>query len=257
MTEPTRPSFGAAMRNRTVQIMLGTSFLIAAASASALAMQSGTAAIGDMDRSQIEQIVRDYILNHPEILPEAMERLKAKESGEKVAAIRSDLEKPYHGAWEGAADGDVVIVEFFDYACGYCRSSMPDIAAVLRADKRVKIVYRELPILSPLSMEAARVSMLAARRGKYSVFHASLFNAGRVSRDSIFVAALVAGIDRKTAETVMADKSMDGEIDANIEMAQHLGASGTPTFVVGNEVLNGAVGDTALLQAVARARAAR
>jgi len=100
-------------------------------------------------------------------------------------------------------------------------------------DKKLKVVYRELPILSALSTEAARVSLLAARKGNYMAYHKALYGAGRVSRDTILAAAQAAGIDRKSAEAALASKSEDGEIDANLTLAQKLQASGTPTFVIG------------------------
>lgn len=236
--------------------MLGTAILVASASAAALAGQAITTdKIGTVDRKQIEQIVHDYILDHPEILPEAMERLKARHMSDTIAIYRKEIETPYAGAWEGAADADVVLVEFFDYACGYCRASLADIARLVSEDKKLKIVYREMPILSPLSGDAARVSMLAARKGSYMAYHKALYAAGRISRDTILAAAQSAGIDRKSAEAAIASKAEDGEIENNLTLAQKLQASGTPTFVVGGQVLAGAVGYDALKAAIAKARA--
>lgn len=206
------------------------------------------------DRARIEQIVHDYILAHPEILPQAMERLKDKRTADVVNARRKEIETPYAGAWEGAKDGDVVLVEFFDYNCGYCRASLPDIAKVAAGDPKLKIVYRELPILSEESNLAARVSLLAAEQGKYIPFHKALYAGGHVTKDSILAAATLAGLDRKAAEAAMASNRYDPEIENNLKLAQDLGASGTPTFVVGNKILNGAVGYDALRQAIAAAR---
>ena len=237
--------------------MLGTAIALAAAALTALGTQAASSVpeAGVMTRQQIEQIVHEYILTHPEILPEAMERLNANRTGEVIAQHRKLIETPYGSAWEGAADGDVVLVEFFDYACGYCRAALPDIARLVGDDKKLKVVYRELPILSPLSAEAAKVSLLVARKGNYMAYHKALFGAGRVSRDTIFAAAQAAGIDRKAAEAAIVDKSTDSEIETNIALAQKLQASGTPTFVIGNKMFAGAVGHDALRDAVAEARA--
>lgn len=226
-----------------------------AAATTAFMMQAGAPAkLGDMDRQQVEQIVHDYILAHPEILPEAMERLNARRTSDVVKQNRAAIETPFAGAWEGAAKGDVVVVEFFDYACGYCRASLPDIAKLLANDAKVKMVYRELPILSPLSGDAAKVSLLAAQKGQYMSYHRTLYGAGRISRDTIFAAAASVGIDRNAAEAAMVNPAYERETESNLKLAQALQASGTPTFVVGDQVLNGAVGYDALREAVAKAR---
>lgn len=256
-SHPAPPGLRAALSNRKIQMLLG--FLTAAAVASttaavAVGASSGAQAVDPAERARIEQIVHDYILAHPEILPEAMERLKDKRMAEAVNTHRKELETPYAGAWEGAKDGDVTVVEFFDYNCGYCRASLADITKLVASDSRVKIVYRELPILSEESTLAARVSLLAAEQGKYAAFHKALFAGGRASKDSILAAATKAGIDRKAAETAITSNRYDPEIEANLKLAQELGASGTPTFVVGGKVLGGAVGYEALKEAVAAAR---
>lgn len=250
------PSFKSALGNRKVQILIGTLVAAASAGAAALAVQGSAAAdrATVSNRAEIEQIVRDYILEHPEILPQAMERLQAKRVSSAIDGKRQEIETPYAGAWEGAADGDAVLVEFFDYSCGYCRASLSDISKLLAEDRKLKVVYRELPILSEESGKAARVSLLAAEQGKYRPYHSALYAAGRVTHDSIIDAAVSAGIDRKEAEKAIADTRYDGEIQKNIRLAQSLGASGTPTFVIGGQMLEGAVGYDALKAAVADAR---
>ena len=232
-------------------MIIGTLVAATAGTVAAFALQSSSAVTS---RAQIEQIVHDYIMEHPEILPEAMERLQAKRMGDTIEAKRSELETPYAGAWEGAEKGDVVLVEFFDYACGYCRASLPDIAKLVSGDKGLKVVYRELPVLSKESGVAAHVSLLAAERGKYMPFHKALYAAGQVTQDSIFKAAASVGIDRKAAEAAMANKRYSAELENNIKLAQALGATGTPTFVIGDKMLAGAVGYDKLKDAIAEAR---
>ncbi len=232
---------------------LGAFAFIAAAAGTALAVQA-PASVGANDKAAIEKIVHDYILEHPEIIPQAVEKLQAKRMSGNIEASRSALETPYAGAWEGAANADVTVVEFFDYACGYCRASLPDLAKLVGADAKVKVVYRELPILSEESSDAAKVSLLAAERGQYMAYHKALYGAGRVTRDSILSAATKAGIGKADAEAAIASKKYDAEIQSNIALAQKLQASGTPTFVIGGQVLNGAVGYDALKDGVAAAR---
>lgn len=237
-------------------MMLGGTAFLAAAALGALAVQAAAPAarVGATDRAAIEAIVHDYILEHPEIIPEAVERLQAKRAGARVGESRAAIETPYAGAWEGAEKADVVVTEFFDYACGYCRASLPDIAKLVAGDRQVKIVYRELPILSQESSDAAKVSLLAAEKGQYLSYHRALYGAGRVTRETIAAAAAAAGIDRKSAEAAIASPRYDTEIAKNLGLAKTLQASGTPTFVVGDRVLNGAVGYDALKEAVAAAR---
>ena len=229
-------------------------FIAATAAGAALGMQ-GTGSVSVGDKAAIEKIVRDYILEHPEIIPEAVERLQAKRVADRIGVSRKAIETPYAGAWEGAADGDVTLVEFFDYACGYCRASLPDLTKLVGEDKKLKIVYRELPILSDESADAAKVSLLAAEKGQYMPYHRALYAAGRVMRDSIIAAAAKVGISKAEAEAAMASAKYDAEIQSNIALAQKLQASGTPTFVIGDQVLNGAVGYDALKKAVDGARA--
>lgn len=252
MTDSARPGFRAALSNRMIQMTLGAlAFMAATATGAALGMQS-TGGVGD--RAAIERIVHDYILAHPEIIPEAVERLQAKRVSDSIGASRSAIETPYAGAWEGAAKGDVTLVEFFDYACGYCRASLPDLAKLVGEDKGLKIVYRELPILSDESTEAAKVSLLAAERGQYMAYHRALYASGRVTHDTVLAAAAKVGITKQAAEAAIASNKYDAEIQSNIALAQKLHASGTPTFVIGNQVLNGAVGYDALKKAVDAAR---
>jgi protein-disulfide isomerase len=253
MTDQTRPSFRAALSNRTIQMTLGAFAIIAAAASTALAVQA-PASVNTADKAAIEKIVHDYILDHPEIIPQAVEKLQAKRMSSTVESSRSALETPYAGAWEGAANGDVTVVEFFDYACGYCRASLTDLAKLVASDAKVKVVYRELPILSDQSGEAAKVSLLAAERGQYMVYHKALYGAGKVTRDTIVAAAAKAGITKSEAESAIASTKYDAEIQSNIALAQKLQASGTPTFVIGGQVLNGAVGYDALKDGVASAR---
>lgn len=252
----TPASFGAAIKNGKIQMMLGGTSFVAAAAVAAFFLQSAApaAAVDTKDRAAIEAIVRDYILEHPEILPQAMEKLASKRMGAVIDQNRSVIETPYAGAWEGAAKGDVVLVEFFDYACGYCRATLPEIAKLVAQDSNLKVVYRELPILSEQSADAAKVSLLAAEKGQYMPFHRALYGAGKVTRDSIFGAAAQVGIDRKAAEAAMVSTKYNAEVESNIRLAQTLQASGTPTFVIGNQVLNGAVGFDTLKAAVATAR---
>jgi protein-disulfide isomerase len=193
--------------------------------------------------------VRAYLLEHPEILPEAMERLRARENATAVRRHRTALETPFHGGWAGAADGDVVLVEFFDYACGYCRASNADVERLLREDPRLKVVWREYPVLGPDSEQAAIASLAAARAGRFRQFHDRLYAGGRPTEASIAAARSAVGLPPASLT-----EEYRREIERNYELARAIGATGTPTWVVGDQILQGAVGYEALKAAVEAAR---
>lgn len=220
-------------------------------------MSSGPAAgMAKQDRVAIEQVVREYILAHPEILPEAMENLQRKEKARQLADIGDALEKPFPGAVLGNPDGKVVLVAFTDYGCTYCRQSVADVQALVRDNSDLKVVIRELPILSPQSADAARWGLAAARQGRYDAFHHAMFAAGRPDQATIAAAAKVAGLDLDRARKDLADRAIDAEIGRNLDMARQLGFSGTPSWAIGEELLSGAVGRETLQKAIETAREA-
>jgi protein-disulfide isomerase len=238
------------MNQGAKHVMIG--LIAAAAGAAATVAAMGTSApVATSDRAAIEKIVREYILSHPEILPEAMDNLRARETAKTVKANRAAIETPFAGAWEGAIDADVTVVQFFDYNCTYCRAAMPDIEKLLSADKKLRVVYREFPVLGPDSENAARVSLAAAKAGKYAAFHRAVYAAGRPEPRAVERIAKGLGIDLAFAS----DPAAQLEIDANLSLGRPLGMSGTPSWVIGDRVLSGNVGYDALKEAVAAARA--
>jgi len=206
------------------------------------------------DRAAIEAVVRDYILEHPEIIPQAIERLKAKEMASKIATHRSELETPYKGAWEGAASPKVTLVAFMDYACGYCRASLPDLQKLVKDNPDLRIVYHELPVIAQGSVGAAKVSLLAAEAGRFLPFHQAMYAAGNVEPDSVLKAAGKAGLDTAKAKVALKDAGTDATLMQNVRLAQALGAEGTPLFVVGDQIFNGQVGYATLNTAIEKAR---
>ena len=230
---------------------IGVAVVAAAAGAAASLAATTSPAVGTTDRRAIEAIVRAYILEHPEILPEAMERLQGRETAKAVAANRALIETPYEGAWEGAAKPDVTLVEFYDYACGYCRTSVPDVERLLREDPKLRVVYREMPVLGPDSEAAAHLSLAVAKTGRYSQFQRALFAAGRPDRATLDRLARQFGVDPATAPS----EATKTEIATNLELQNALRLTGTPSWVIGDRVLSGAVGFDALKAAIAAQRA--
>ena len=202
------------------------------------------------DKAAIEEVVRNYILEHPEILPQAMERLQARENGKQLASAGNALTTPFPGAVLGNPDGSVTLVEFTDYACGYCRASVPEVEALIAANPELKVVIRELPILSPASADAARWSLAAAEQGKFAAFHQAMFAAGRPAKDTIAAAATRAGLDLDRARTVLAEPRIEAELKQNLDFARQLRIDGTPSWVIGEQLMAGAVGQKVLQDAI-------
>jgi protein-disulfide isomerase len=197
--------------------------------------------------------VRDYLLAHPQVLREAAEALRVADNAEALAPIRAEVERPFTGAVLGNPAGRHVLVEFTDYACTYCRRSIADVQGLIHRDPQLKVVIRELPILSPDSASAARMALAAARQGRYAQFHTALFAADGPSAANVMAAARSAGLDLARATRDAADPTIEAEIEANLAYARKLGFTGTPGWVAGKDVLTGAVGAEALAAALAKA----
>ena len=197
-----------------------------------------------------DRMVRDALIANPEMLVEAGNALRDRQYAQTLDPIRASLERPFHSSWKGAGTPEVTLTYFYDYACGYCRQSNPDIERLLKEDKGLRVVYRELPILGPDSVAAARVSLAASKAGKFAAYHDALYAAGRPSPESIALAARAAGVPAQPTD----DPAQEAELKANMTLASQLGATGTPLFVVGDRVINAAVGYDALKEAVKAAR---
>jgi protein-disulfide isomerase len=212
------------------------------------------AGMSDAQRKATEAVVRAYILEHPEILTEAAQILQQRETSNRLSAAGRKLTTPFSGAETGNSSGDVTLVEFTDYSCGFCRASVADVQKLVRADNGIRVVYREVPILSPASKEAAKWALAAAKQGKHKAFHDAMFAGEKPSDTSIRAAAQKAGLDIARAERDANSNDVAAEIESNLAMMQQIGFSGTPTFIVGDQILEGALGHDALKDAVAKAR---
>lgn len=197
-----------------------------------------------------EKIVRTALTEHPELLVEGGEALRSRQVAETLAPIRASLERPYFSSWKGASQPKVTMTYFYDYACGYCRQSNPDLERLLKENSDLRIVYRELPILSQESVDAARVALAASKAGQFARFHDALYAAGRLSPETIAKAASAANV----SPNPVIDPVQETELKTNMQIASQLGATGTPLFVIGNQVHNAAIGYDALKKAVDAAR---
>lgn len=194
--------------------------------------------------------VRKALIADPQMLVDASDALRESQYAPVVAANRIALETPFASSWKGAVKPDVTMVEFYDYACGYCRKMLPDVERLLGEDKGLRVVFRELPILGPNSVAASRVALAASKAGKFGSFHDALYAAGAPTPASIATVAGkfgVSGVPETSPE-------YEAEIKRNFQLAGQLGANGTPLFVIGDRVINAAVGYEALKTAIADAR---
>ncbi|WP_254054370.1 DsbA family protein [Sphingorhabdus sp. EL138] len=251
-------------------IMAGGGLAIAAAAAVWFMQTGGTSAsdetaqaalaagIDGKQQAAIEAIVRDYILKNPEIIPEAVEILQTRQKTAAIDEIRSGIEAPFAGAaFAGNPNGDVIIVEYSDFACPYCKQTTADIDRLLKEDKNIKVVFRELPILSEASNDAALMALAAAKQGKYYAFHKTMFATGRPTPSTIESAAKEVGLDMAAARKFIATPEAQRELQNNIEVARKLQFTGTPAFVVGNQTEVGAVGYDGIKDMIAKARGSK
>ena len=196
----------------------------------------------------------DYLLANPEILPQAIDVLQRRDQARRIGPLRAEIERPYPGAVLGNPAGKVTLVEFSDYACTYCRASVAEVNALIAANPDLRVVVREYPILHPESVDAARMALAAAQQDRYAAFHDAMYRLGPPSAQTIAAAAQAAGVDLAQARQAIAAGAFDSQLQANMGMAQVIGVNGTPGWVVGQRLLSGALGRTAIGQAIAEAR---
>jgi protein-disulfide isomerase len=240
--------------------------LVIAALALAVPLTAGTAsaqsAFTPQQRAEVVQILRDALARDPSILREALDRLQADDARRQDAATRAAI-ADHRQALSDPADpvagnpkGDVTIVEFFDSRCPYCRHLEPTMARFLDDDRRVKLVYKDLPILGPASVLGSRALLAAQRQGGYEKLRGAVMaSPPDVTIDAIQQLAIAAGLDWPRMQRDMADPAIQARLDANTKLARDLGIQGTPALVIGNTLIPGAVEVADLQKAVADARA--
>ena len=231
------------------------------------APQAATAQnFSDIQRGDIEVIVRNYLLKHPEVLEEAMAELSKRQSAaeaEKHAAGVSKNEdaifKSPRGVTVGAKDADVTMVEFFDYNCGYCKRAMTDMMELMKSDPKLKVILKEFPVLGPGSVEAAQVGVAVRMQDpsgkKYLDFHQKLLNGkGQADKARSMAAAKEAGLDMAKLEKDLASPEVRATLEENFKLAEAMGMNGTPSYVIGKQVVIGAVGVENLKEKIGIAR---
>ncbi|MGV6876127.1 DsbA family protein [Pseudochelatococcus sp. B33] len=236
--------------------------LLAAAGVLALAAPAAAAELSAEQRSQIESVVRDYLVNNPEVLKEAIASLEQHQEAQQRAAVAETVREvtsgPIDGIVLGNPEGDVTLVEFFDYNCGYCKRAIGDIEALVEADPRIRFVIVDFPILRQESVDAALVSIAVGKQlqgEQYFRFHADLLRqSGVVGKEQALAAAKASGADMARLEKDITSDAVRQVLARTLQAGEKLGLSGTPSFVLGDGVLPGAVGLDTLKTVVASVR---
>lgn len=217
-------------------------------------------------RSEIEKIVKDYLLSHPEILEdvsaELSKRQAAAEAEKHQAAVKKNADTIFNsprGVVLGNQKGDVNFVEFFDYNCGYCKKAMSDMLDLMKSDSKLRVVLKEFPVLGPGSVDAARVAVAVRMQDsggkKYLDFHQKLLGGrGQADKARAVAAAKEAGLDMAKLEKDIASPEVDATLTENFKLAEDMGLNGTPSYVIGNQVVVGAVGLEGLTRKISEAR---
>src|SRR4051812_40151091 len=220
----------------------------------------------DVQRGDIEAIVRNYLIAHPEVLEEAMAELTKRQSAaeaekhEKGVASNADaIFNSPRGVTLGNRDGDVTFVEFFDYNCGFCKGAMTDMLEIMKGDSKLKVVLKEYPVLGPGSKEAAQVAVAVRMQDpggkKYLDFHQKLLGGkGQADKARAMAAAKEAGLDMSKIEKDLASPEVRATLEENSNLAQAMGMNGTPSYVIGKQVVIGAVGVESLKEKIGIAR---
>ncbi len=235
-----------------------------AALAAALALPGIPARAADeLPQAEVERIVREYLLREPEVIMQAIEELQrrrdmaaSEQQRDQIVANRSMLVADPRDPAIGNPDGDVTLVEFFDYRCGYCRAMVDSLSELIETDSGLRVVMKEFPILGPESLLAAKAALAADRQGGYSAMHFALMAEDRIDDATIRRLAAANDLDVDQLMADMESEPVRAHIQDNIRLAQSLGISGTPSFVVGETLLPGAVPLAALNEHIDAERAA-
>jgi protein-disulfide isomerase len=248
------------MTMRSVTLALACAIAAAAGCCCASAMAGETNAASQ--RQQVEAIIHDYLLQHPDVLIAALRHAEEKlhqddetKSSQAVLDHHREIFSDPSTPVGGNPRGDETIVEFFDYRCPYCKQVEPSLEAMLKQDPNLRLVYKEFPILGPVSVTAAHAALAAQRQGRYDAFHAAMMEAhGNITDDTVYRIAASVGLNVDELKSDMASPEFARQIKDNLKLADVLDIRGTPAFVIGDKVVPGAADIDTLKSMVADAR---
>ena len=222
---------------------------LATSTALALCLAATSVSAEDLSREQMQELVLQTIHENPEIIMEALQTLQARKDQDDasqaqavLSANRAALEQDPNAPVLGNPEGDVTVVEFFDYNCGYCRRTFEDVHTLMSDDTNVRVVMREWPILGEESVYAARASLASRNQGKYEEFHNALMrNEGRANEASVMRIAGELGMDVEQLKLDMDAPEVVAHIQTSMQLTQALGLNGTPAFIFGEQLVPGAI----------------
>lgn len=214
-------------------------------------------------KAEIKELFEEFLFEKPELILEAVDRYRADQEKQSKLSAQENLAK-YKTYFEGKdlpsmgnPDGDVTIVEFFDYNCGYCRKAFQDLVKLVETDKNVRVVFQEMPILSPSSHQMAKVSLAAHAQGKYFEMHKALMDyRGGQSAEAYYKLAEGLGLDMAKLKADTESDAMNASINKFLDRGRSLGIRGTPGFIIGDKIFPGYIGLKGLEDSVKKARAA-
>jgi protein-disulfide isomerase len=230
------------------------------------ALPARAQSFSDAQRGEIERIVKDYLVAHPEVLQDVMSELEKRQTAAKAeqqtTGVREHKEVLFNSSHQvtlGNPHGDVTMVEFFDYNCGYCKRALGDMLQLLKTDPNLKVVLKEYPVLGPGSVEAAQVAVAARMQDKtgkkYLEFHQKLLGGhGPADKAHALAAAKEVGFDVARIEKDLGSDEVRETLKENLKVADAIGLDGTPSYVIGSDVVIGAQGYEALKEKVDAAR---
>lgn len=193
--------------------------------------------------------VERYLMANPDVLPKMMAALERQRAEQRLASVGDDLRTPFGGAVLGNPEGSKTLVKFTDYNCGYCRASAGEVQKMIATDPQLRVVIREWPIFEGSDV-AARMALAAARQGKYGAYHLALFESGDTSAAGLDAAAQAVGLDLVRLKADAASTEIEFELARNAQFAQELGFTGTPSWVAGGRIIEGAVPAETLIEAL-------
>jgi protein-disulfide isomerase len=210
----------------------------------------------------VERVVHDYLVKHPDVLMEAMQAAEAKAKAQKEASIEQTIRDRHHDIFDdpdaqvgGNPRGDVTIVEFFDYRCPYCKEVQPHLESLLKSDRHLRVIYKEFPILGPVSVYASKIALAARAQGKYLAFHRAMMDEkGTITDEVVLAVARSVGVDVAKAKAAMDAPRIAAVIKKDYALADALNIDGTPAFIIAGKLYNGALDFDRLKRLVAEAR---
>lgn len=236
--------------------------IVSESSAPATTAVTSNAPFSALQKNDIRNTVREYLLDNPEVIVEALEALQAQQQHSQqqqnngaIAANMEQLVGSRRDPFIGNPDASVTIVEFFDYQCPYCKRMAPELAKIVAEDPDVKIIFKEFPVFGPESTLAARAALASAKQGKYREFHMAIMELrGAPSENAIFRVASRLGMDMERLRRDIQSPSIETQIQTNLQLARDVGVRGTPAYVIGDQLVPGAMSLDQMRQLIAEKR---